>query len=266
VTSSTDSSSLSAPARTRRLPVRVKASLVHLAISLSIASVLLAIVFFVWYPAPYRGITGVGPIFAMLFGIDVTLGPFITLIIFNPKKKSLPFDLAFIACVQLAALAYGTYSVFIARPVYIVFNVDRFDMVLANDVEPKSAAKAQPAFRSAPITGPEVVAAHLPTDREERNKILLAASLGGSDVPQLPEYYQPYADALADVKSRLKPLAALRQHNAKASAEDLAQLKPYEGREDKFGYVPMRGKLDDLAVIINRDTGAIDSMVRLNPW
>jgi hypothetical protein len=30
----------------------------------------------------------------ILLGVDVVLGPLITLIIFNPKKKSLRFDLA----------------------------------------------------------------------------------------------------------------------------------------------------------------------------
>src|SRR5208282_2371349 len=75
----------------RRLPVRVIASLIHLSISLLVASVLVAIIFLVWYPTPYSTITGVAPIFAMLVGVDVALGPFITLLIFNPKKKWLRF-------------------------------------------------------------------------------------------------------------------------------------------------------------------------------
>ncbi len=251
----------------RRVPVRVYASLVHMGISLCVAAILVVVVFFIWYPSPYATLTGVTGIFLMMLGIDVTLGPFITLIIFNPKKKSLRFDLTCVAIVQLCALAYGGYAVFIARPAYIVYNVDRFDMVLANDVERSSAAKAENAqFRSIPVTGPVVVYAKMPTDSAERSKVTMSAVIGGSDLPQMPQYYFPYSAGSDEVKKHLKPLAQLREKNPKADPGELKRLARYADRDNELGYVPLRGKVGDCAVIIDRQTGAIVDMLALNPW
>ena len=45
----------------------------------------------------------------LVVGIDVVLGPLLTLIVFHPKKKSLIWDLAVIVAVQLGALGYGVW-------------------------------------------------------------------------------------------------------------------------------------------------------------
>jgi hypothetical protein len=59
------------------------------------------------------------------------LGPLITLIIFDTKKPRLKYDLATIAVLQVAALAYGSYIMFEARPVYTVFVGNQFQTVPA---------------------------------------------------------------------------------------------------------------------------------------
>ncbi len=55
----------------------------------------------------------------------------VTLIVFNPGKRLalLRLDLAVIGTIQAAALAYGVSVIAEARPVYMVFTVDRFDLV-----------------------------------------------------------------------------------------------------------------------------------------
>ena len=42
-------------------------------------------------------------------GVAVVIGSLITLVIFDPKKKALKFDLSVIAALHLAALAYGCH-------------------------------------------------------------------------------------------------------------------------------------------------------------
>ena len=51
----------------------------------------------VWYPQPYFAAMGGATLILLLIGVDVVIGPLITLIVFDPKKKSLRFDLAVIA-------------------------------------------------------------------------------------------------------------------------------------------------------------------------
>ena len=102
---------------------RLRASAIHLAISLGIAALAALLVFALWYPYPYREISGGRALFLILVSVDVIIGPLITLAVFNRAKpaKELRRDLASGGLIQLAALAYGLWTMFLARPVRRVF-------------------------------------------------------------------------------------------------------------------------------------------------
>ena len=59
-----------------------------------------------------------------------------------------------IGALQIAALVYGLHTVYIARPVAMVFEVERFRLVTANDVPVEELPKAPPEFRELSLTGP----------------------------------------------------------------------------------------------------------------
>ena len=65
---------------------RFKASGIHLGISLVLAVLAGALVFGLWYPYPYREISGGRELFLLLVSVDVVLGPLITLAIFDRRK------------------------------------------------------------------------------------------------------------------------------------------------------------------------------------
>jgi len=96
---------------------RLRASGIHMAISLAIAALSAALVFAVWYPYPYREISGGRELFFILVSVDVILGPLITLAVFNRAKprSELRRDLGIVGVLQIAALAYGLWTVSIAR-------------------------------------------------------------------------------------------------------------------------------------------------------
>ena len=121
---------------------RLKASSIHLGISLAIALLAALLVFGLWYPYPYREISGGRELFLILVAVDVILGPLMTLTIFNRSKPwpELRRDLAIVVLLQLAALSYGLWSVFVARPVHLVFEYDRFRVVHAVEVPPEMLA------------------------------------------------------------------------------------------------------------------------------
>ena len=100
-----------------------------------IAGAVLVFMLTVWYPRPLFEAAGGDRLIFILMAVDVTLGPLITLIIFKAGKRGLKFDLAVIASLQLAALVYGMHTVYLARPVYLVFTKDRFDLVSAADLD-----------------------------------------------------------------------------------------------------------------------------------
>jgi hypothetical protein len=73
---------------------RWQAAAFHLALSVLIAAAVLTALLFVWYPQPYFRLAGGAGLMMILIGVDVVLGPAMTLVVFNPAKKSLRIDLA----------------------------------------------------------------------------------------------------------------------------------------------------------------------------
>jgi hypothetical protein len=122
--------------RLRSLAPRVGASLAHLAISGLVAALTAGLVFAFWYPMPYRESAGGRELFMLVLGVDVVLGPLLTLIVFDVRKsrRELARDLAVIGAVQLAGLAYGLYTVEGARPVAVALEGDRLRVVRSIDL------------------------------------------------------------------------------------------------------------------------------------
>ena len=142
---------------------RFKAAGIHLVISLVIAALAAALVFYVWYPSPYGQLSGGRELFLILISVDVILGPLITLFIFNRAKplRELRRDLAVVALIQLSALGYGMWTVFVARPVHLVFEVDRFRVVHAIDVPAELLDPTPAGIDALPITGPTLSLIHI---------------------------------------------------------------------------------------------------------
>src|SRR6185503_6935605 len=130
---------------------RWQAAGIHLGIRALIAAVVLVVIYLVWYPSPYFKAMGGDQLVLLVVGVDVVIGPLITLIIYQAGKKGLKFDLSVIALLQSAALVYGVMIAAEARPVYTVFVVDRFETVSANGFDPAELAKVErPEFKSMP--------------------------------------------------------------------------------------------------------------------
>jgi len=93
----------------------------HLLFSAIIFAILAYLIVFVWYPGFLFWTDGGWQGVRLIAGVDLVLGPFLTLIIYKATKPTLKFDLAVIACVQIVALAYGAWLVHEERPRAVVF-------------------------------------------------------------------------------------------------------------------------------------------------
>jgi hypothetical protein len=248
---------------------RWQAFAAHLALSALVAATLVAVILFLWYPGPFFQTMGGRDLLTLMVGVDVALGPLITLVIYRLGKKGLRFDLAVIATLQFAAFAYGAYIVFEARPVFTVFSVDRFESVTANAVDRASLAKAPAEFSVLPLTGPRLVGSRLPTDQEARTKLMFDSIGGGPDLQNLPHLYVPYAEVAAEAAKRAKPLARLRGQNAAHPAE-LAELDAIVARSgkpiDAFSYLPLNVRSGNLSVVLDASSGAVVAILALDPW
>ena len=108
---------------------RYRASLIHLLISGLLVGNVIGVVLWVWYPSPTFEAVGAFSIIRLLIGVDLILGPLLTLIVFKQGKPGLKFDLTVIALTQIAALVYGTYTLYKEKPDYMVFSIDRLEFV-----------------------------------------------------------------------------------------------------------------------------------------
>jgi hypothetical protein len=220
-----------------------------------------------WYPPTYVWAMGGQSLIAILVGVDIILGPLLTLIVWNMEKPSLRFDMAVIVLLQMLALGYGLYSMFWARPVYMVFAIDRFDLVTAAAIPTTELKKVKrEEFRSLPLTGPEIVAVQSPSDGAERTKILFSAVSGGIDLPQLPQYYVPYSEMAAEAVRKALPLDSLLQRDAATRSKLLTYLEGHKLDQAKLKFLPLQATQNDQTVLLDSATGAILDIVDIDPW
>jgi len=194
-----------------RLAYAARWSLGHLLLSLLVAVVSALVVFGVWYPAPWRAMLGVQGIFLLIVAADVVCGPLLTLVLSSPRKSSRErwLDLSLTAMIQIAALAYGLFSVFAARPVVLVFEVDRLVVVTANEVQTELLGKAPNGLQSLSWTGVKTAGLRQPQSTDEYLNSL-EQSLQGVTQPMRPNWWMPYDDQVrAAIKAKAQPLGEL---------------------------------------------------------
>jgi hypothetical protein len=246
---------------------RYKASAIHLGLCVLVGALVLAIMLFVWFPGPYFQAMHAGGLLLILLGVDLTIGPLITLVIYKHGKKGLKFDLVAIAFMQLGALFYGMHIVYQARPVYLVFTVDSFDVVAANDLSSEELRRAvNTEFGRLPLMGPRLVAVRKPQDPKEREKILMSSLEGGPDLPQMPRYYVPYVEEKTHVAARIKGLDALLKKRPGLGREIQSLLAKTGLTMDRVGYIPVRSRKEQMTALVNKDTSEVLKLVAIDPW
>lgn len=222
---------------------RLRASSIHLGISMCIAAMAAVLVFLVWYPSLYREISGGRELFLLVVTVDVILGPLITLAVFNRAKtiQELRRDLACVGLLQLSALAYGLWTVCVARPVHVVFEIDRFRMVYAIDIAPELLARTPTGIEALPLTGPTLLAVRPFKDNNENMEATMAA-LQGLQLAANPPLWQPYTNSVTQVLKAAHPASELRSRFATQAAE-IDRAVNATGRDVKdLAYLPLMGR------------------------
>lgn len=240
----------------QRASLRATAALLHLLGSLLVAALAAALAFFVWYPHPYGLLSGGLHLFLILVSVDVVCGPLLTLVLFNPGKprRELVTDLGLVVLIQLAALGYGLHTVYEARPLFLVHEVDRFRVIALPDYGDVDVSEAMgrldPALRPRPFKGPVTVGLRDPKDAQERQAVMFESLAGGRDYAQRPEFYVPYDTAYqAKALARARPLAAFvaRYPGTADAAGQL--LRPHRVAPDQALFLPVLHRQDWVAVL-----------------
>jgi hypothetical protein len=245
---------------------RLQAATLHLGISAAVAACVFLAVRWLWYPGALFDLAGGRDLFVLIVAVDVVLGPLITLIVFRPGKWGLRFDMVTIALLQVAALGYGLWSISLARPAYVVFVKDRFELTRATDIEPADLERARGTpYARLGWTGPRYIAVAFPKDPNEQFEIMMSAA-AGRDIHVFPRYYTAYEPLAAQAAARAQPLAALKPHNPGREAEIDALPRRYARESRELVFLPLKTGKADLTVILAAGTGAVLGLEPLTPW
>ena len=154
------------------LKTKLKASGIHLGLSLIIFIVLAYQIYYVWYPVPYFSVDGGWQGIRLIAAVDLVLGPFITFLIFDLRKsrRAIVFDLIVIALFQTSALVYGVATTYQQRPVAIVL-VDQFVLSTVADSYGSQLNSLEELKQYSSETPPIIFADMEPT-REALDKVM----------------------------------------------------------------------------------------------
>lgn len=246
---------------------RIQASAVHLSISVLVAALAALLVFGLWYPYPYREVSGGRELFMLVVAVDVIMGPLVTLAIFDRRKpwKELRRDLFVVVMLQSSALCYGLWTVAIARPVHMVFEIDRFRIVHSIDVPDDLLSKTPQGITARPWVGPSLLGTRSFKNGHEQMEMTMTA-LQGVQLGFRPDLWQDYEASRQDVLRVSKPVIDLRQRFPSQIVAIDATLAGQGVSVEDARYVPLAGRKDFWTVLLDGRNGDILGFVPVDSF
>jgi hypothetical protein len=220
------------------LKTRILASATHLLASVVVVSLFLVVLYLIWYPGPLSELHGVIDAVMVLIGVDIVLGPLMTMIIFNVRKprKELIRDLSVIVLVQIAALSWGIHTTYKVRPVFVVLYADTMYSVARNDITSESGDGdiAMPAFWQRPRQ------AYIPDlgEKEAVQHVTDMLTKGLPDIQNQMSRYLPVAEHKdAVLKDAMDMTAFLEKAENKLHLATFIQC--HGGARDSYAFYPL---------------------------
>ncbi len=259
-----------------RIKQAFRAAAGHLLISLAVATIVALLVFKFWFAPPFRELAAGAELFWLIVGVDVVCGPLLTLVVFNPAKSrgELIRDLSLVAVIQLLALGYGVHTLSYARPVALVFEVDRFRLVTFADLDEADAVHTPQWARPWNFSPPRTVGVRKAASPTEMIASI-DASLQGVESSQRPSWWQDYSLTASQALQRSRSLSELRAKHptqtallaaaaSEASADPLAQET---GDPNALRWLPLvTRRVTDWVALIDPTTARIRGYIHLDGY
>ncbi len=242
---------------------RFQAFAIHLFISSAILGAFLSIVLFIWYPQPFFVVEGLVEIVWVLVGVDIVLGPTLTLIVFKAGKPSLKWDMSVIAGIQIIGFIYGAHTFFVERPAFaVMYDADYFEVIPSSGIE--DARRIDPALDYSSIGGPLYVFVEAPTKIDDLKVILEDMKKGGPGIQYRQEFYKPLQGRFKE-----KFYLSWELDQLFTDGEDGSVIKKFKskyGEQTKdFAYFPILGKVTTRLLVIDRDSEAVVDYIDIKP-
>jgi hypothetical protein len=246
---------------------RFKAFGLHLLASSVALSAILGSLYLGWYRWPGWVLTDVTQVVMVMIGVDVVIGPTLTLIIARASKprRELTRDIGVIVLVQLCALGYGTVSLWNGRPMYYAFSENILQLVQAYDIDNAEAAlgrQQNPELAPHWYSLPRWVWVPLPQDLATRTKIVQSAITGGDDVTSMPRYFKPWREGLTDLRAKLKNVDDVPYFAPKEKKTLKERMRAAGLATDALNAMPLTGRGHPLLAVIDPATAKIEALLK----
>ena len=228
--------------------------------TLAVIALFYGLVRLAWYPGLSFDLAGVDRYVGIAAVFVILVGPLLTTLIYKHDKKGMWLDVFVLLAVELVALSAAGYVVHERRPVYLVFAIDRFEIIGANEVDRSTIS--YPELRSGSF--PVLVTARMPDSAEARESIFDESIFGGgADIERRPELWHPYESATAQVLGKARSLDILDANDVDG---EFAEWKDrLSGPREAAGFLPVRGRIADGSAIIDA-AGTPVTFIAVDPW
>ncbi len=166
---------------------------IHLAISVVVLTALMALIFLFWYPGILFNMDGGWTGLRIVIGVDLVLGPLLTLVVYKAGKPGLRFDLTCIVVFQVVCMAGGMFIVHAERPLALVLAYDTIFSLGAKEFE--DYGKDISVLDGIPGSYPKLVYTALPENSVQADILAIRGQFIGDPLFMQTERYRPLPEA-----------------------------------------------------------------------
>jgi len=130
-----------------------------------------------------------------------------TFVLFNSakRKKELFFDIFVIVVIQISAMSYGLWSAYLGRPVHLVFEIDRFRVVHASELNESALSAFSSTKCEKFLCKPDLIAIRQFKSEQEKLDATMIA-LQGIPLAAQSNLWTSYESSISQVLSAAKPV------------------------------------------------------------
>lgn len=240
---------------------RYRAALYHLCISLLVFFFLAYLILVHWFPGFFYAIDGGWEGMRIIIGVDLILGPTLTLIVFKQGKPGLKMDLTLIGLFQSICLTAGVYVVHAERPLFFVYYQAHF-YSLSADTFSRYGRPAPDLSKYSEATPIKIYIdlPESPIEEADFRRVLVQDKIPAWIYEPL---FTPLQDSLAKVLQQGTAEQELRERDSHHNLD--SWLERYGGSAEDFVFIPIHSRYRDAFIGIAAADGQFIDIVEIPP-
>lgn len=239
---------------------KLKAFGAHFALSVVAFASIIAFTVNLWYPPPFFWIDGALHVTVLAALVDVVAGPLLTFVVYRPNKPRLVMNLAVIAAIQCAALAWGVQVLYSQRPLVAAFvghKENRFYPVTEEQL--RDGARPIEEVLALSSSRPVMVYVELPEDPAEATRVLL--SRDSSVLRQTERFRRIEGERLARIARASRTSRTYEIINPRFAAGIERFVGEHGGNAEAFSFIPLYGRFGYGLLAISTADGSLAGVV-----